>query len=290
MIMSSCLVLFIHPCKDLEIRNVDVGQGDCALITGDDIPAVLIDGGSSDIKEVADNRIIPVLRSNRVPVIDWCFLTHMDSDHVNGVIGLLENDTSGIYIERLVVSAASLSDAADGENVSRLLAAAKKRGTDVITMSAGDVLRLNGARIICLSPAKESILRRTSGSSNTDENDNSLVLRLEYKGFSALFTGDIGEEVEKTIADSIGDCDYLKVAHHGSRNSTSGDFLKRADPELSVISAGVNNSYGHPHKETVERLKGTGTRIYITADDGEVIMTVDEGIVRVVTMVGNGSK
>ncbi|MBO4890305.1 MAG: hypothetical protein J5574_04870 [Lachnospiraceae bacterium] len=271
---------------DLEIRNIDVGQGDCALISGKDIPAVMIDGGSSDIKEVAKNRIMPVLKANRIPYVRYCFLTHMDSDHVCAVIEMLENGTSGVRIGNIVLSDASLSEAEACDNLTKLLTAAKKRGTGIITMSAGDMIRLGDMKITCLSPGKGGVLSAVKGA-GTDANENSLVLRVEFQSFSAMFTGDIGEGTERSIRRAVSDCDYLKVAHHGSRNSTSDDFLALASPEISVISAGVDNSYGHPHKETLSRLAGSGTRIYITAQSGETITVIDDGRVSVSTMLGD---
>ena len=89
MIIASALIPSLRPRHDLEIRNIDVGQGDCALISGKGLPDILIDGGSSDIKQVAKNRITPVLKANRISTLDWCFLTHMDSDHVSGVLRYL---------------------------------------------------------------------------------------------------------------------------------------------------------------------------------------------------------
>ena len=122
-----------------------------------------------------------------------------------------------------------------------------------------------------------------------DENDCSLVLEFQYVGegerFSALFTGDISENTEKGITASLPDCDYLKVAHHGSRHSTSDEFLGMTRPEISVISAGAGNSYGHPHRETLNRLSVGGGRIYCTADLGEIILRVHEGKALVTTMV-----
>ena len=100
-----------------------------------------------------------------------------------------------------------------------------------------------------------------------NENDNSMVLLVNHKGFKTLFTGDISADVEKKIKNKI---DILKVPHHGSETSTSYELLKNTEPRFAVISAGVNNSYGHPHKVTLQNLERHGIIYYVTSRDGEV--------------------
>ncbi len=284
MLIIAAVILMLHPRGDFEIRNIDVGQGDCALIFGKDIPVIMIDGGSSDIKQVGKYRITPVLKANRVVNVDYCFLTHMDSDHVNGVIEMLEDDLCPVKFRRIIVSYPVIEDMRSdkpNDNAVRLFAAAEKKGVEILPICRGDCLKLKEADIVCLSPGKEGA--KTVGSTAgqfTDENDNSLLLHIIYGKsgggdiFEALFTGDIGENVERGVLSDIRDVSYLKVAHHGSRNSTSEDFLRIADPEISVISAGVDNSYGHPHDETLQRLVKNDTGIYCTADFGQVTVKV----------------
>ncbi len=267
--LISAVILMFHPREDLEIRNVDIGQGDCALIWGDDIPTVMIDAGSSDIKQPAKYRVVPVLKANRVTVIDCCFLSHMDSDHVNAVIEMLEDSACVIKFKTIYVSRNVFTSDDETDNYNRLKSAAARKKVRIKAISAGDVIGLGDMRAVCLSPKRGRIV---------DANDDSVVLMLFYpypdNRFTALFTGDIGEEAEKRIVDDIRKVSYLKVAHHGSRYSSCGDFLKKAGADISVISAGVNNSYGHPHAETLDRLGLTGTRIFRTDRSGEVIVTV----------------
>lgn len=283
MLIAAGGVLLIHPLSDLEIRNVDVGQGDCCLIWGSDVPTVMIDGGSSDIKNVAANRIIPVLKANRIRCIDHCFITHPDSDHINGVIEMLESPSCFISIKRVYINHTAVDKADSPANYERLVAAAKKRGTKIVYVRAGDRLSFGNVRLFAVSPleGKQAFY--------ADTNDASTVLYIQYddddgrKVFSGLVTGDIGEGAEKLIAGSLSDITYLKVAHHGSRYSSSGDFLRRVTPDISVISAGVDNSYGHPHDETLSRLSSAGTRIYRTDKEGEIILKLDDGHVRIHT-------
>ncbi len=276
-------ILMYRSRDDLEIRNVDVGQGDCALIWGADVPAIMIDGGSSSIKEVGKYRIVPVLKANRIGAVDCCFLTHMDSDHVSGVLEMLEDDMCFIGIRKIVISDVSLQADPGNENLRRLLAAAKKRGTEVVTISGGDRIRTGLVNITCLNPP------RNISQAAFDPNDASIVLRFEHAGgrdFSAIFTGDISKETERSIAESVSDCVYLKVAHHGSKTSSSDDFLRKAHPEVSVISVGEGNSYGHPAQEVLARLEQNGSRIYRTDKDGEVILSFDDGEVSVFVLKG----
>ena len=285
MLGLSFLILLIHPRRELEIRSVDVGQGDCTLIWGDDIPTVMIDGGSSDIRQVAKYRILPVLKSNRMTCVDYCILTHMDSDHVSGVIEILEDDTCPVKIKSVVVSGVTYADTERNDNFRRLVNAAGSR-TKIVPVSSGDVLKFRDTRLTVLSPvAKDAGIY-------ADINEASVVLRLDHidpdngVSFSGLFTGDIGEMTERMILNDLTHVNYLKVAHHGSRNSSSDDFISVVHPDISVISAGVDNSYGHPHKETLSRLKAVNSKIIRTDERGEVILTFDDGAVSVRTVIG----
>lgn len=270
------LILKIHPIAGLEIRNVFVGQGDCAVITGKNQPVIVIDGGSTDVKSVGKYRILPVLKSNAISQIDFCFLTHPDEDHINGIIEILEDPTCGVKIKNLVMGTEILSDfITENDSYDRLISAIKSSGAKFLTVSAGDVLSLDDLKITCINPGD---------SDNSDLNDSSIVLSVKYvpADFDMMFTGDISSEAEQDIVARLEnhkdllDCDYLKVPHHGSRNSSSKEFLEMVSPKLSVISAGIDNSYGHPHKETLCRLESVGTKIYCTAEDGEVITKVDK--------------
>ena len=278
--MVAVSVLVYKKRQWLEIRNVDVGQGDCSLIWGTDMPAAMIDGGSSDVKGVGKYRIVPVLLANRIQDLDYCFLTHMDSDHVSGVLEMLEDDSCPVRIRNVIVSDASASyDGSD--NLKRLRAAAERKNTRILTISAGDVISLKDTRIDCLSPPPE-----ISGA--FDANAASIVLYLTKASdegrFSALFTGDIGEQTERRLRSRIPPASYLKVAHHGSATSSTDVFLEEMRPLISVISVGEGNSYGHPAKQTLDRLYRTGTRIYRTDTYGEVITCCKEGVVTVRTL------
>ncbi|MCR5688163.1 MAG: ComEC/Rec2 family competence protein [Lachnospiraceae bacterium] len=270
---AAAAILTYQPRCEAEIRNVDVGQGDCALIWGEGTGAFMIDAGSSDVRNAGTYRILPVLKANRVRTLDYCFLTHMDSDHVSAVAELLEDEGSIVRIKNIAVSSAAYHS--DHENFVRIAEAAGKCGTVIVPLSAGDVLSSGRMRITCLSPDGSM-----SGDAY-DENSLSLVLRLELAGhdgrtcFSGLFTGDIGEDVERRLLPVTDRTSYLKVAHHGSRFSSCGEFMSAASPKVSVISVGIGNSYGHPSSEALSRIGMTGSRIYRTDRDGEVTVIYD---------------
>ena len=132
-----------------------------------------------------------------------------------------------------------------------------------MTYSFGEV------RLTCLHPA--------TGKSYSSANAASEVLSLTYGSFSALFTGDLEAEGEQELIHRFSslDHDLLKVGHHGSRDASSSAFLEAVSPQLAVISAGVRNQYGHPHKEVLERLKACGAQIYLTAEKGQIQVKVD---------------
>lgn len=268
MIICSVVIVNLHQKDGLEIRNVDVGQGDCALIWGRSVPVIMIDGGSTDIRQVGKYRIVPVLKANRVTRVDYCFISHMDIDHVNGILEILEDEKCGISVKRVVISEAACREDRDNENMQRLFAAAGRGKCSVMTISSSDELKLGDLSIKCLSP-------KSDWEGAFDANDASVVLNIDYGNFSALFTGDISENTEHQIVSSVPDVSYLKVAHHGSRTSSSYDFLREASPEIAVISVGEGNSYGHPTPEALARLQKIDSGIFRTDLGGEVIIRID---------------
>ena len=146
--------------------------------------------------------------------------------------------------------------------------------TPVFTLQSGDEIRFGGVRLRVLWPREE-----------TGGNEGSLVLLLEYDGRRMLFTGDIGEEEEEQLLAGLCDVDVLKVAHHGSKYSTTQAFLEAVRPEVALISAGRGNSYGFPAPETLERLKEAGSETYVTAESGAISVVVRQGELFVETML-----
>lgn len=154
-------------------------------------------------------------------------------------------------------------------------------------MEPGDRLQLSGLAVRCLGPAKEKNGLESLPSETEEENNQSMVLALEGEGIRFLFTGDMEEEEEKLllhiVPEKLWKADVLKVAHHGSKTSSSEAFLSAVSPALAVISCGENNRYGHPDADTVSRLRSCTERILVTAECGAVRLFCEAGRIRVKT-------
>jgi len=250
--------------KTPEIWFLDIGQGDSVVILYRDT-CVTIDGGSTSNTAAGQYILQPFLESRAVRTVDTAFVTHADADHMNGVEYLL-NEDRGLSVRSLVLPA----PAAGAEKYDSLREAAASRGTAVRYMAAGD---RDGA-FRCLSPAADL--------DTGDVNDHSLVLLFTFGGFRAVFTGDAGTareaeivslaERDPALAAQLHGTDLLKAGHHGSGTSTSEAFLRLLSPGTAVISCGRHNRYGHPHAETLERLRAVGCVIRRTDQEGAVLV------------------
>ncbi len=271
----SVLFIRVRPCT--RVYFLDVGQGDCIALITKTGNCYLIDGGSSSKKNVADNIIIPFLKSKGISKVTACFISHPDMDHVSGVEDLLR-DGKGIAAEKVYMAAYFKS---------------KMESYDKITwLEAGDKIVPYAG-----SSAYFQVLHPTCDYAADSDNDASLVLLYREKNVFFVLTGDLeqaGEEcVEAYAGEFFNALSYvnqevvhvLKIGHHGSKNSSSAAFLALIKPDVAIISCGKNNSYGHPHEETLERLHEEGNVIFTTAECGAIILEIDE-MVRVRTMKG----
>ncbi|MBR6228407.1 MAG: DNA internalization-related competence protein ComEC/Rec2 [Eubacterium sp.] len=261
----------------LTITNLDVGQGDCTCIRFPDGRTVLIDGGSTDVKEVAKYRIVPYLKYMGIDTIDMMVVTHSDEDHVNGLEEILTKDGHfGLRVGSVVLPEVDDPD----DNYIQLEHEVRQAGVEISYVKAGNEMTLSGARLTCLHPSE--------GYNWEDVNDYSTVLELSYGSFRGLFTGDLGFHGEESLTEEPGRCglsledvDYLKVGHHGSKNSSSESFLSKIRPEIAVASAGEGNRYHHPSSEAVDRLETAGAAFYCTIDSGAVTTWTDGTQIRV---------
>ncbi len=254
--------------KSLEITFLDVGQGDGIFIKNGKGMTVLIDGGSTDEKSVGTYRIIPFLKSKGVGILDYIIVTHADSDHMNGILELLEKrKESGIKINHLLLPKTTLIE----ENYEKLVNLAEENKIPILYIKAGDKFKEGSFEMTCLHP--------TMNFTPDNTNSYSTVLQLEYGNFKALFTGDLEKNGEDVLLEhgELEDIFLLKVAHHGSKYSTKEEFLNIVNPEISIISSGKDNSYGHPHKELLERLENVGSKIMSTTEYGGITVEVEEG-------------
>ena len=257
--------LLVPPPPSFEINLLDVGQGDGIHIQTADGGNVCIDGGSSNISSVGLRRILPYLRYRKVKKIDWWLVSHTDEDHISGLLEILR---AGYPVSNLVFSRASAAADAGDAGMGELRKAAAAAGCRVVYVQAGDCLRMGKITMTCLYP------RRNDRSE--DPNELCQVWRLEGGGISALFTGDLGKKGEEELIrrGQVRKVEVLKVGHHGSKGSTSEEFLRKAAPEAALISVAEHNRYRHPSPDTLKRLREAGARIYTTKNGGQIRIRV----------------
>ncbi len=259
--------------SELEISMLDVGQGECIYIRGPKGNHYLIDGGSTDIKEVGRYRIEPFLKSEGVSRIDYVFLSHGDGDHVNGIIEVMERKDRGVEIGTIVLCDRNYHD----EFFLHIVKLAKEQGIEVLEMKAEDMLMEGELKIECLGPNEEY--------SGEIGNDSSLILGIEYEEFGMLCTGDIESKGETALINTLEEeprsFDVLKVSHHGSQTSSTEELLKLVESRIAIISAGIDNSYGHPHEEVISRLETYGNYVYQTNENGRIQIRYDEGKIEI---------
>ena len=262
----------------------------------------LYDAGSTSRKDTGTWQVIPFLKYQGVDRLEAVFVSHWDEDHVNGLDAVFEwADQSGIPIGGLVLP----GEGPDGDEPDKLLESARNHGIPVYRMIAGEELSDGNTSFLCLHPQKNGFYK--------DRNASSLVLKLCVKGdgeesaFTALLTGDVEAEGEmrmleeereaknsmeaehsmeaKNSREHLVGCDILKTAHHGSDTSTTEEFLDAAAPSLALISCGKNNSYGHPHKEVLQRFEERGIPVLITTDCGAVTIRAKNKKIKVQTFL-----
>lgn len=276
--LLSYLLLFIKiPSSDLQMFMIDVGQGDCCILRTPGGDVTMIDGGSSSKQEIEKYIISKVLKYYGISYINRVVLTHMDQDHINGVAALLEK---GYPVGHLYLSESDRKKEA-AENI---IAAAERQHVPIHYLKKGDTFCWDTLEVRCLLPDDTVLMQ----SENFSENDCSVVLDMYYGSNHMLFTGDISVDREAAVMDALKNTsalDVLKVAHHGSKYSSSETFLETVRPIRSFISCGENNLYGHPHAETLQRLQNAGSKIYCTAQNGALMAALDGKLCKVRTFL-----
>ena len=272
-----CSLLFFRREPAFSLTALDVGQGDCLALQAGSVH-FLVDGGSSSESQVGKYRILPYLKQQGIRRLEGIFITHPDADHINGIQELLQaiaNGDTQLSVKRLF-----LPEWMQGrEGTEALTRPAAAADVQVSYLRAGDLIRTGSCRIQVLYPKPGQTV--PSG----EENSASLVLAVHYKEMDFLLTGDLEGPGEEALADTLTACEYLKAAHHGSRNSTGEAFLEAAAPAVCVISAPENSVYGHPHRETLDRLRQAGTRIFCTSRCGAIRAVTDGQTIEVFTFL-----
>ena len=239
-----------------EARFFDVGQGDAAMFIWDD-GAILIDAGTN----ASQGDLVDYIDELGIDEIDCAVFTHPHEDHIGGADRVLEN---------FEVDAVIMPDiSADSITFSSMEECIDEEGCPVYEAEAGGVYKFGDVTMTVLSPAKEF------GDANLD----SAVVKIEYGEVSFLFMADCEREAELEALEAMGDdafdCDVIKIGHHGSYTSTSDELLSAVTPEIAVISCGKKNEYGHPHRETLEKLDELDIEVYRTDENGTVVISTD---------------
>ncbi len=242
----------------LAVHFIDVGQGDCELITTPSGETMLIDAG---VPEAGDD-IVSYITELGIKEIDVFVATHYHEDHIGGSPDVFEAfDILSVLILDCEVKTACAK---------KLLNNIEKEESEVVYAERGYEFLLGDAEFLTLSPEKIT---------DKGGNEDSIILRMEYGDSRYIFTGDAEKEAEESVLEAYSEnelsADLLKIGHHGSRTSTTDAFLKAVAPSVAIISCGEGNSYGHPHTETVEKLVASVENIYRTDVLGTVVILTD---------------
>lgn len=234
--------------KPLTIHFIDVGQGDATLIYAPYGKKVLIDTGGSKLGEefdIGESVMVPYLLNQRVQSLDYLILSHFDADHCNGAIAVLE----AVRVKELVITK-QVESSKEYETIKEI---AKQKKIKVRIVEKGDKLYLDKETYLEVLYPEQKLLFQ-------DLNNNSMVVKLQQKNFSMLLTGDIEEIAEKAMLEKYKDTNtlqstILKVAHHGSKSSSTEEFLNAVKPKIALIGVGEKNTFGHPNSGVLERLE-----------------------------------
>lgn len=251
---------------EITVKVLNIGQGDSILIqTGE--KTVLVD--TSDVDE--RDKLRTELKKADVKKIDTIILTHPHADHIGGMDVLLDEYTVGMVYDNGMPSTSKLYLG----YVKKL----KEKKIERKGLVAGDRVDLGGGAVFeVLGPSAQLVKEGNVKGYKHDPNNESVVGRLVFGDFSMMLTGDAEKKEEEAIlaVDSANvKSTILKSGHHGSKTSSSADFLRAVQPEAALISCGVNNDYGHPHKETMKKYHALNIPIYVTAENGTITVTSD---------------
>lgn len=230
-----------------------VNQGDSTIIRTNN-KTIMVDTGGSLNGNYRPGKIYTLnyLKSRSIKNIDYLFISHFDEDHVDGLFDIIDH----VNIDKVFVSYIE-----DNPYLNLL----KSRGIDTYLLNKNDLLKIDKNTYI------EVLSDRKKYTEVTDDNDKSLVFILSHRNFKTLFTGDISSKVEENLKTKA---DLLKVAHHGSKTSTNEDFIKRLKPIYATISAGFENSYGHPHEEVLKTLEDNNVKYKSTNKNGMISLQI----------------
>lgn len=270
------LAVFLRPVSDKKLcAFLDVGQGDGVYLQAENGTDLFLDGGSSSKQQLGSYTILPFLKYNGIGSIDYWLVSHYDTDHVSGLIEILEAD----YPIRCLVL--PRRDSASS-NYIEILELAEAKGIEILYLGQGDRLQLGEDTLWCLAPEGEEAFRETEGRTGEgeappDENESCLAIYYDGAKLQGIFAGDVGVDTEERILEKNpclkrvdGTRLIVKADHHGSDYSNGELWLTALSPEYCVVSCGANNRYGHPGAEAVGRMEQAAREIHYTMEEGQI--------------------
>jgi competence protein ComEC len=264
--------------RSLRVTAFDVGQADATLLEFPNRSTLLVDAGGvpfgSTGFDVGSRVLSPALWARGLRRLDALVLTHGDPDHIGGAPAIVDDFVPSAVWEGISVR--------HHRGLQALLTQAREANARIEGKFAGDEFTIGGARIRVLHPSPPDWERQRV------RNDDSVVLEVRYGDVAIVLLGDIGAATERAILPRLTPARLriLKVAHHGSRTSTSQELVEGWRPQIAVISCGRGNTFGHPAPEVLRRLESIGAAIYRTDLDGQITIDTDGMNVRVRTYVG----
>ena len=266
LIANSCIYVQNH--GKMIIYFIDVGQGDSTLIRTAKNKTILIDGGGSENSsfDVGEKTLLPYLLDRKITVLDYVVISHFDTDHCGGILYLMEH----IKVRNIIIS----KQGKESSNYNKFKNIVLDKGISVIFVKKGDKIKIdNETYMDVLFPSNNFI-------SDNILNNNSIVTKVCYNNFSVLFTGDVEEIAENEICNQYHNTDklkanILKVPHHGSKTSSTAEFIKMVKPQIALIGVGEKNKFGHPNDGVIQRLKNMNTKVYRTDKMGEIVIQIN---------------
>ena len=237
---------------NITVTFLDIGQGDAIIINSDN-KYVLIDSGSYKNNE----KIIKYLNDYEIKKFEYVIATHPDEDHIGNMSSIIKSyEINNFLMPDIISTTKTFSD---------MLDQMKEKNLKYDTPNVDDIFYLNDAKFEVIS----------IGNNSNNSNDSSIILKLIYHDTSFLFMADASINLENKIINKDIKSDVIKLGHHGSKESTSSEFIKKVDPKYAVISVGENNIYNHPSKEVIDLLNLNHIKIFRTDIDGNITFTSD---------------
>lgn len=241
--------------SNLTMSVIDIGQADAILLEKDGVELLIDAGVSMKGSSASKKNLIDYLDERE---IEHVLVTHQDYDHIGNAEYVLANYNVSAFYDNAHVHTSQTY-----ENLMNYVA---ENDLDYSVLKTGDTLDIwEGVNVTVVSPKRLT----------DDVNEDSIVLLVDYDDVEILLTGDAGVSVESNVAKLVGDIDILKVGHHGSDSASSKAFLDSIKPEVSIISVGEGNSYGHPTESVLSRLSAIGSDVYRTDVDGTIVVETD---------------